>query len=72
LVPPNSYSVNGVTVTVGGAQANVLATALSPGLAGVYQVAITVPPTLANGDYPIVATVGGVQSPSGVKLTVQQ
>ena len=72
LVPPNSYSVNGVTVTVGGAQANVLATALSPGLAGVYQVAITVPPTLANGDYPIMATVGGVQSPSGVKLTVQQ
>jgi mannan endo-1,4-beta-mannosidase len=72
LVPPNSYSVNGVTVTLGGTPAAVIATALSPGLAGVYQVAITVPSTLANGDYPIVATVGGVQSPSGVKLTVQQ
>lgn len=72
VVPPNSYSVNGVTVAVGSVQANVLATALSQGLAGVYQVAITVPSSLANGDYPIVATVGGVQSPSGVNLTVQQ
>jgi uncharacterized protein (TIGR03437 family) len=64
--------VNGVTVTVGTVQANVLATALSPGLAGVYQVAITVPSTLANGDYPIVATVSGVSTPSGVNLTVQK
>lgn len=71
-VPPNLYSVNGVTVTVGTVQANVLATALSPGLAGVYQVAITVPSTLANGDYPIVATVSGVSTPSGVNLTVQK
>jgi mannan endo-1,4-beta-mannosidase len=72
ITPPNSYSVNGVTVTLGSTPATVLATALSPGLAGVYQVAIAVPSGLANGDYPIVATVGGVQSPSGVKLTVQQ
>jgi len=48
------------------------AAALSPGSAGLYQVVIQVPSSLANGDYPIVATVGGVQSPSGVKLTVQQ
>ncbi|HEY1218106.1 MAG TPA: IPT/TIG domain-containing protein, partial [Bryobacteraceae bacterium] len=72
VTPANLYSVNGVTVTVGGTQANVLGTALSPGSAGLYQVAITVPSTLANGTYPIVATVGGVQSPSGVNLAVQQ
>jgi uncharacterized protein (TIGR03437 family) len=47
-------------------------TALSPGSAGLYQVAVTVPASLANGDYPVVATVAGVSSPAGVKLTVQQ
>jgi mannan endo-1,4-beta-mannosidase len=72
VVPPQTFSVNGVGVTVGGVQATVLGTALSPGSAGVYQVVIQVPPTLATGDYPIVATLGGAKSPSGVKITVQQ
>ncbi|MGA3187796.1 MAG: cellulase family glycosylhydrolase [Bryobacteraceae bacterium] len=72
VVPPQTFSVNGVVVTVGGVKATVLATALSPGAAGLYQSVIQVPSNLANGDYPIVATVGGVQSPAGVKLTVQQ
>jgi len=72
VVPPQTYSVNGVGVTVGGVKANVLGTALSPGSAGLYQVVIQVPSTLVNGDYPIVATIGGAQSPTGVKLTVQQ
>jgi mannan endo-1,4-beta-mannosidase len=70
--PSGSYSVSGVGVTVGGLPAQVLETALSPGSAGLYQVNITLPASLANGDYPVVATVGGVQSPSGVELTVQQ
>lgn len=72
ITPLQTYSVAGVGVTVGSVQATVLATALSPGSAGLYQVAIQVPSSLANGDYPIVATVGGVQSPPGVNLTVQQ
>ena len=72
VTPPNIYSVNGVVVTVGTVQVPATATALSPGSAGLYQIVITLPTGLANGDYPIVATVGGVQSPSGVKLTVQQ
>jgi uncharacterized protein (TIGR03437 family) len=54
-----------VTVTVGGA-------ALAPGYAGLYQVAIQIPPSLSNGDYPVVATVDGAQSPAGVLITVQQ
>lgn len=70
--PSGSYTVSGVTVTVGGLPAQVLGAALSPGSAGLYQVNITLPASLANGDYPVVATAGGVQSPSGVKLTVQQ
>lgn len=69
VVPPQTYSVTGVGITVGGVQATVLGTALSPGSAGVYQVVIQVP-ALANGDYPIIATIGGAQSPSNVKLTV--
>jgi uncharacterized protein (TIGR03437 family) len=72
ITPSNLYSVNGVVVTVGSVPVTASATALSPGSAGLYQVVIQVPSSLANGDYPIVATVGGVQSPSGVKLTVQQ
>ena len=39
------------------------------GFAGLYQVAIQVPATLADGDWPIVATIGGVQSPAGVVLS---
>jgi uncharacterized protein (TIGR03437 family) len=70
--PPNLYSVNGVTVSIGGQPATVLGAALSPGSAGLYQVAVIVPTGLANGDYPVIATVGGVSSPAGVKLTVQQ
>ena len=33
---------------------------------------LVVMPTLGNGDWPIVATIGGVSSPSGMVLTVQQ
>jgi len=39
-------------------------TALTPGLAGVYQVAIQVPGSLAGGNYSPVATVNGVSSPA--------
>jgi uncharacterized protein (TIGR03437 family) len=69
-VPPAAYSVSGVTVTIGTAAATVYGTALAPGLAGVYQVAIQVPSSLASGTYPLVATVNGVQSPA-VSFQVQ-
>jgi uncharacterized protein (TIGR03437 family) len=49
-----------VTVTIGSATAAVYGTALASGFAGLYQVVVTVPATLSNGDYPLVATVGGV------------
>jgi uncharacterized protein (TIGR03437 family) len=74
IIPSSTqyYSVNGVTVTIGGVPATVQWTLLSPGSAGLYQLYVTVPSSLPNGDYPIVATVNGVSSPSGVNLTVQQ
>jgi uncharacterized protein (TIGR03437 family) len=60
------------TVVINNIPATVYGAALAPGFAGLYQVAIQVPTSLANGNWPVVATIGGVSSPSGVVLTVQQ
>jgi uncharacterized protein (TIGR03437 family) len=59
------------TVTINNVQAAIYGAALAPGYAGLYQVAIQVPTSLPDGDWPIVATVGGVASPTGVLLSVQ-
>ena len=61
-----------VSVTVGSIQATVYGAVLAPGYAGLYQIAIQIPAQLANGDYPVVATIAGVQSPSTTLITVQQ
>ena len=58
-------------MTVGTQQATVYGAALAPGFAALYQVAIQIPPSLADGDYPVVATVGGQSSPATVVITVQ-
>jgi uncharacterized protein (TIGR03437 family) len=60
------------TVTVNNTPATVYGAALAPGSAGLYQIAIQVPTTLANGDWPIQASIGGVQSPTGTILSVHQ
>ena len=60
------------TVTVGGIAATVYGAALAPGFGGLYQIAIQVPPSLGNGDWPVVASIGGFQSPTGIVITVQQ
>lgn len=64
-------TANTVTVTVGGLPATVYGAALAAGNAGLYQVAIQIPTSLANGDYAVVATVSGAQSPSTTLITVQ-
>jgi uncharacterized protein (TIGR03437 family) len=66
------YTANTVTVTVGSTPATVYATALSPGFAGLYQVAIQIPTSLASGDYPVIATVSDESSPSTTLITVQE
>jgi len=58
------------TVTVNNTPATVYGAALAPGSAGVYQIAIQVPTTLADGDWPIQASIGGVASPAGNILSV--
>ena len=64
--------VNQITVLVDNIQAPVLGAALTPGNAGVYQIAIQVPANAPNGDLPITAQVAGVLSPFNIYLTVQQ
>jgi uncharacterized protein (TIGR03437 family) len=60
------------TVKVNNTPALVYGTALAPGSAGLYQIAIQVPSNLADGDWPIQATIGGVTSPAGTILSVHQ
>jgi len=60
------------TVTINNVSAIVYGAALAPGFAGLYQVAIQVPTTLGNGNWPVIATIGNVSSPTGVILTVQE
>jgi uncharacterized protein (TIGR03437 family) len=52
-----------VTVTIGGVPASVYGTALAPGFAGLYQLVVTVPASLQNGDYAVVASINGSQTP---------
>ncbi len=68
-----TYSTSSLPkVTLNNVSALVYGAALAPGFAGLYQVAIQVPTSLGNGDWPVVATIGGVESPSGTVLSVKQ
>jgi uncharacterized protein (TIGR03437 family) len=59
------------TITVGGVPASLVGTpVLSPGSAGLYQVAIQLPSTVPTGVVSLQAAVGGVVSPVGVSLYV--
>jgi uncharacterized protein (TIGR03437 family) len=60
------------TVTINNIPATVYGGALAPGSAGLYQIAIQVPSTLADGDWPIQATIGNITSPPGTILSVHQ
>jgi uncharacterized protein (TIGR03437 family) len=59
-------------VTLGNVPATVFSAALAPGFAALYQIAIQIPESMADGDYPVVAAVSGAQSLSGVLLTVRK
>ncbi len=68
-----TYSTSAAaTVTVNNIPATVYGAALAPGFAGLYQIAIQVPPSLGDGDWPVVANIGDVQTPTDIVLTVQQ
>ena len=57
------------TVFIGGMQATVAAANLT--FAGLYQLNVTLPATLAPGDYPIVAQIGGMRSADNLYLSIE-
>jgi uncharacterized protein (TIGR03437 family) len=61
---------NPVAITLGGTPVPVLGAVLSS-YAAVFQIAIQIPASMPDGDYPIVTTVNAVQSPMNFSLTVQ-
>ncbi|MDE3198095.1 MAG: IPT/TIG domain-containing protein [Acidobacteriota bacterium] len=63
---------DGITVAIGGIQAQVLGAALTPGVAGVYQIVVQVPPNAPNGNLQVSAQVAGLFSPPNIFLAVQQ
>jgi uncharacterized protein (TIGR03437 family) len=70
LVTASAALANSVQITIGG----VTVPAAFAGLveSGVYQFNVTVPATLPNGNAAVVASIGGVQSQSGVSIPVHQ
>ncbi len=60
------------SVSIGNIPATVDGAALAPGSAGLYQIAIQVPGSLTDGDWPIQASIGGVASAAGAVLSVHQ
>jgi trimeric autotransporter adhesin len=76
VAPTNGSGLNKpvgqVTATVGGVAATVDYAGSAPGeVYGVMQVNITIPAGLTAGAQPVVITVGGVQTQTGVTVTVQ-
>ena len=71
VTSPVPLPANSVQVTIGGVAATVGFAGLTDG-AGLYQLNVTVPANLPSGDAAVVATIGGVQTQSGVSITVQQ
>jgi len=72
---PSNQTYNTATlpsVNISSLPATVYGAALAPGFAGLYQVAVKVPESLADGDWPVVSALGGVSSEAGVILAVQQ
>jgi uncharacterized protein (TIGR03437 family) len=68
VVSGAAFTTTAVTATLGGAPLTVLGTALSPGLAGVYQIAVQVPNDAPSGDLLIRASIAGNQTPDNVYL----
>ena len=69
-VSPLSRTLAPVAVAIGGRSADVLFSGLAPGLAGVYQLNVRVPPEVPSGVLAVTATVGERLSPA-VSLPVR-
>jgi uncharacterized protein (TIGR03437 family) len=75
VVPPANpvaNVANPITVTIGNIAATLVGAAVSPGNAGLYQIAVQVPASAPDGDLAVVAQVSGIQSSSSVLLSVKR
>lgn len=73
---PAGQLYSGAADTANAVQIMIGATAVTPSFAGLtsaglYQINLTIPAGLGTGSVPIVATVGGVQTQSGVSISLQ-
>ncbi len=59
-------------VMIGGVNAELVGAALSPGIVGVYQIAVKIPAGAIDGDNLVQASVAGVMSPSNVYVYVKR
>jgi uncharacterized protein (TIGR03437 family) len=69
LVTTAEPLANAVTISIGSVAANVEFAGLVE--SGLYQFNVTVPSSLPSGDAVVVATIGGVESQTGLSITVQ-
>ena len=63
--------VNPPSVAIGGVPAQVVSATLTPGQAGLYQIAVQVPNGLSSGDQAVTMQTNGVQSSAVVLINVQ-
>jgi uncharacterized protein (TIGR03437 family) len=70
VVTASAPTASPVTVTVGNTSVNVIGAATTPNSVGLYQINIQLPQSIGSGDQPVVATVAGFQSPTGVNLYI--
>ncbi len=67
-----TYTVNQVSVTIGGKPAKVIFAGLAPKYTGLYQINAMVPTGVPTGDkIPVVITVAGIPSKAGVTMAVK-
>ena len=70
VVTASAPTASPVTVTVGNLGVNVLGAATTANAVGLYQINIQLPQSIGPGDQPVLATVGGFQSPTAVNLYI--
>jgi uncharacterized protein (TIGR03437 family) len=68
LVTTSEPLANTVQITIGGVTANAIFSGLTE--SGLYQFDVTVP-SLPSGDAAVTASIGGVETQSGVSITIQ-
>jgi uncharacterized protein (TIGR03437 family) len=69
---PLYLTVTKPAVTIGGAAATVLFSGLAPGNAGLYQIDVTIPAGVSNGDNPVIVTLGGTGSSDTASIPIKR